>query len=387
MTILRSAALVLAISSLVTCAYGAIQFSFNTGMLPNPTSGSIDASGTAQNYGQQEFDSFTTKGSLTANYQQPSGLYSFGNDSTAAAGAINLAGSGDAFLTYGGDGTNSINIRFSADGLASGTPQNVNPPLYAGGGAVSGNGHVGFNFFTGMTGLTPGKDYVLQYTWDVDAAAGLPINYAGGSSTSGKLQVVGFSGHPPLDIFNVLPTDVTPTEPPIHFKPSGSGSLHFVALNVPAGVPQLFNAVLQATSGAGFSGSHIPPPERNDLVGATFFGEATFTLLTAAPLHGDWNRDGVVDQFDIPVMLNALTDLNAYKANFNVSADDLSVLGDTNGDGRVNNLDLQGLLTILKSAGAGGLAAVPEPASIVIFSAGGIALMAVVYRRKRAKSN
>src|SRR5262249_43135858 len=152
-----------------------------------------------------------------------------GNGSTAAAVAINLAGSGDAFLTYGGDGTNTINIRFSADGLASGTPHNVDPPQnFLGGGAVSRSGHIGFNFFTGMTGLNAGKDYVLQYSWDVDAAAGLPINYPGGSFTSGKMQVLGIPGHPPLDIFNVLPTDVTPTQPPIHFKPSGSGSLHFV---------------------------------------------------------------------------------------------------------------------------------------------------------------
>ncbi len=169
----------------------------------------------------------------------------------------------------------------------------IRSTLYLGGGAVSGSGHVGFNFFTGMTGLNAGKDYVLQYTWDVDAAAGLPINYPGGSFTQGSMQVVGFSGHPPLDIFNVVPTDVTPTQPPIHFKPSGSGSLHFVALNVPLGVPQLFNAVLQADSGAGFSGSHIPPPERNDQASATFFGEATFTLVAAAPLHGDWDRIGL----------------------------------------------------------------------------------------------
>ncbi len=84
-------------------------------------------------------------------------------------------------------------------------------------------------------------------------------------------------------------------------------------------------------------------------------------------------------------MLTALTDLNAYRANFNVSADDLSVLGDTNGDGRVSNLDMQGLLTILKtSGGGGGLAAVPEPGTMALaFSALAVGCAQCAERRKK----
>ena len=80
-------------------------------------------------------------------------------------------------------------------------------------------------------------------------------------------------------------------------------------------------------------------------------------------------------------MLAALTDLNSYKSPDYVAAADLVSMGDVNGDGVLNNADVQSLLTILKSGG-GSLAAVPEPASIVLlaFALPGLAF-AVVRRR------
>ena len=64
-------------------------------------------------------------------------------------------------------------------------------------------------------------------------------------------------------------------------------------------------------------------------------------------------------------MLIALTDLNAYKSAHGESDADLLAIGDINGDGKITNADLQALLTLLKSGG-GSLAAVPEPASVVL---------------------
>jgi Dockerin type I domain len=80
-------------------------------------------------------------------------------------------------------------------------------------------------------------------------------------------------------------------------------------------------------------------------------------------IPGDFNRDGQVNAADIPAMLAALVDLNAYQTSKNLSGPQLVLLGDINGDGVVNNADLQALLNLLKSGG-GSLAAVPEPATL-----------------------
>ena len=80
------------------------------------------------------------------------------------------------------------------------------------------------------------------------------------------------------------------------------------------------------------------------------------------PLRGDLNRDGHVDGADIPALLQALTDLNAYQTKYGLPAAATLAIGDLNGDGKVTNADLQTLLTLLKTGG-GSLAAVPEPTS------------------------
>ena len=59
---------------------------------------------------------------------------------------------------------------------------------------------------------------------------------------------------------------------------------------------------------------------------------------------------------------------------------DLLAIGDINGDGVVNNADLQALLNLLKSGG-GSLAAVPEPSSLALTIFGAIAFLAVALMR------
>ena len=102
------------------------------------------------------------------------------------------------------------------------------------------------------------------------------------------------------------------------------------------------------------------------------------------PLRGDVNRDGHVDGADIPAMLQALTDLNAYQTKYSLPAAATLAIGDLNGDGKVTNADLQALLTLLKSGG-GSLAAVPEPASIVLLAFALAALAFAVDRRRSSQ--
>ena len=59
------------------------------------------------------------------------------------------------------------------------------------------------------------------------------------------------------------------------------------------------------------------------------------------PLPGDFNNDGHVNSADIPAMLAALADLNGYQSSRGISNADLLAIADVNGDGTVNNADLQ----------------------------------------------
>jgi hypothetical protein len=104
-------------------------------------------------------------------------------------------------------------------------------------------------------------------------------------------------------------------------------------------------------------------------------------IQAGAMPRGDFNLDHHVDANDIKAMLNALTDLNKFQTANGLSVADVLAIGDINGDGQITNADLQPLLTLLKSGG-GSLAAVPEPASIVLLAFALPGLVITVTRRR-----
>jgi hypothetical protein len=90
--------------------------------------------------------------------------------------------------------------------------------------------------------------------------------------------------------------------------------------------------------------------------------QLTLMLLgSVAYLRGDFNLDGQLTAADIPAMLAALTDLNAYQSQWNLSDNDLLAIGDLNQSGAISNADVQPELDLI--SGSSSLAAVPEPAS------------------------
>ena len=117
--------------------------------------------------------------------------------------------------------------------------------------------------------------------------------------------------------------------------------------------------------------------------------DTNFYGLAFAPaplqLKGDLNFDGHVDAKDILAMEQALVDLNAYVASESgngVTRSNLASFADMNGDGNVNNADLQGLLKYLKD-GNGSLSAVPEPSGLVLISLALVALVRIGFQRRR----
>ena len=117
-----------------------------------------------------------------------------------------------------------------------------------------------------------------------------------------------------------------------------------------------------------------------DAINLTSFTQ-TFSQTGPALLRGDFSGNGVVDTADIPPMLNALTDLNAFQMARGLSVFDLLTIGDLDSDGKVTNGDVQSLLNSLKGGG-GSLAAIPEPMSAVLLALGLSCLGFAAIRRR-----
>jgi len=74
-------------------------------------------------------------------------------------------------------------------------------------------------------------------------------------------------------------------------------------------------------------------------------------LASASP-KGDFNLDHTVSIADVATAIHALTDLNVYKTAQSLSTTDAAYLADANGDGQIDNADVQSLLVMLAQSTA-----------------------------------
>jgi autotransporter-associated beta strand protein len=253
--------------------------------------------------------------------------------------------------------------------------------LTAGSGIVmAGKGTLFINSASTYTGPTTVSSGTLQLAAPDVLPNGSKLVLAGGMfSTGGNNETV-----------NTL---VVTTPSAIDLGSTGASVLHFAdshleswqgqatitnwsgSLTTGAGTDQVFFG----SSNAGLSGAQLSSVHFNGFNGATLLGTGELIPVSISNFRlGDWNADGTVNSTDIPVMLNALTDLNAYKsshASFDPS------IGDVNADGAFNNKDVQGLITYLQT-GHGSASAVPEPTTLALLGLAIPVLSLAAYRRR-----
>jgi hypothetical protein len=154
--------------------------------------------------------------------------------------------------------------------------------------------------------------------------------------------------------------------------PLGQGFSPVTGSDVTAFVNALKNDPNPATAG-GYQGVSFWSAQHHTLDIWNAIGTITIGNVNRIVV-GDFNRDGHVSATDIPAMMSALADLNAYKSINGLSDADLTTIADTNLDGQITNADLQALLNLLKngngsgagSGGGSGEVAAPQNDAVVV---------------------
>jgi fibronectin-binding autotransporter adhesin len=324
--------------------------------------------------------------------------------------------------TFGGINLNAGNLVGNSDGLASGsivtTAANQTVTINQGQGISFGGGSTfssisgpasliktgagtatlgGSHSYTGNTTIGQGT-LVLGTTDAISSTA--KVTLAGGKLGTGSLSQT-FSTAPLALTSNSAIDMGSGSSSIIHFADSGaaanawSGTLSIVNWDGAAGVVSngSTDQVLFTNSGnGGLSASqkaaiHFAGYNGAVALNSTLFpGSIEIVPASLSTLHlGDWNMNGAIDANDIPTMLSALTDLNAYKLATSplhsahpqaLSVDDLLNIGDVDLSGNITNADIQAELDLAASLGLGSTAAVPEPASFLLLALGAVVFFA-----------
>jgi autotransporter-associated beta strand protein len=120
-------------------------------------------------------------------------------------------------------------------------------------------------------------------------------------------------------------------------------------------------------------------------------GASISSIGEVTPQIGDINQDGNLGIADVQALLAALCDETAYKSLHAFTNEDLAFILDINQDGTIDNADVQAEINLLVNrpspSAASSLAAVPEPASVLLLAMGSCTWLFLAYGSiKRNKS-
>ncbi|HEY2760068.1 MAG TPA: dockerin type I domain-containing protein, partial [Pirellulales bacterium] len=147
--------------------------------------------------------------------------------------------------------------------------------------------------------------------------------------------------------------------------------------NLAAGSSDAFQAALNTVALGAYTATYtLNLSDLSSLPGAAS-QSLTLTLTgTVTRIPGDLTLDNSLSTADVQEMMFALSDLSDYQSQEQLSNSELMQVADVNGDGLINNLDLQALVSELANPPAGGgngtTTAVPEPASWALLLIGSI---------------
>jgi endonuclease I len=145
--------------------------------------------------------------------------------------------------------------------------------------------------------------------------------------------------------------------------------------NLAAGSHTGFDADITTSNLGTFSATYTLAVSDTALPGSAANTSLTLTLTAIVNPYapGDFNLDHHVNAADIAPMLLALTNVSDYELQYGATPSDLTYVGDVNGDGVMNNADLQALESNL-IAGQGTTSGVPEPSSLLLMCLGSLFL-------------
>lgn len=173
---------------------------------------------------------------------------------------------------------------------------------------------------------------------------------------------------------------------------TNAGRLHILRLNenrdafdlsgdLADGVADNTTELATITFGSGFGvATDIQVGPDNAIYVLSIGGTLYRIANNATFLLADMNGDGVVNNFDIQPFETALTNADQYRTNFPAVVN-YKLRGDINDDGVFNNFDIQPFEQLLTSQ----LAAVPEPPAWLLAVLGGGAIVAMALRARRCR--